>query len=426
MVIQPLSFQVVLASIVGIEGRAADVGGLANLVDRDRIVAPRLLQGDEGLLQQPLSTGHAAVDSSLAHFPTIFSGTRGGDRPELSVRAMPFLEHAAAKVSAFARTVQPEPARECDVTKRAASDVTPGPAGLILHEPARYDALVWLLTLGRERAFREKMLRLASLQPGETILDVGCGTGTLAIMAKQRVGPVGVVHGIDASPEMIARASRKARRAGVQINFKQGAAQELPFGDSQIDLVCTTLMLHHLPRKAREEFAREAKRVLKPNGRILAVDFGEASHVRGDLIARLHRRRGHTKIDEARSVLGAAGLNVLASGSVGSRNLIYVLASPGRPDVAPVAPNAPGNASARPGRAWKRAMVIAAGFAGAATLIAFHVGAGMTLFQAGFEGLTYPISSAIIAAVLIIGLKMALLGGLHRKLRARLGPVLHR
>jgi len=57
-----------------------------------------------------------------------------------------------------------------------------------LHAAARYDFLLWLLTLGRESAFREKMLRFAALQPGDSVLDIGCGTGTLAIAAKRQVG----------------------------------------------------------------------------------------------------------------------------------------------------------------------------------------------------------------------------------------------
>lgn len=69
--------------------------------------------------------------------------------------------------------------------------------GLTLHSAGRYDLLVWFYTLGGERSFREKMLRLANLQPGETVLDVGCGTGTLALLAGRQVGPTGKVWGID-------------------------------------------------------------------------------------------------------------------------------------------------------------------------------------------------------------------------------------
>ena len=78
-------------------------------------------------------------------------------------------------------------------------------SGLVLHGTARYyDLLAWLLMRGREGAFREKVVDLARIQPGERVLDVGCGTGTLAVAAKRRVGPTGTVYGIE-SPEMITR-----------------------------------------------------------------------------------------------------------------------------------------------------------------------------------------------------------------------------
>ena len=98
---------------------------------------------------------------------------------------------------------------------------TPSKTGKVLHGAATYDVLVWLMTLGRERAFREKMLRLAHLEPGESVLDLGCGTGSLAIVAKRHVGPTGTVYGVDASPEMV----RIARQRGVQA--KQLKMEEL-------------------------------------------------------------------------------------------------------------------------------------------------------------------------------------------------------
>ena len=91
--------------------------------------------------------------------------------------------------------------------------------------------------VGRERAFREKLLRFARLQPGETVLDVGCGTGSLAIAAKMQVGPAGKVYGIDASPEILARARKKARKAGVEVTFEQAPGQALPFPDGHFDAV---------------------------------------------------------------------------------------------------------------------------------------------------------------------------------------------
>src|SRR5262245_8558963 len=120
-------------------------------------------------------------------------------------------------------------------TERRHSGATSG--GIILHSPRFYDFLAWLLMCGREGAFRQKALDLARLKPGESVLDVGCGTGTLAIAAKQRVGPTGTVHGIDPSPEMIARASAKARKAGLGIVFRNESIEVLSPPDAQFDVV---------------------------------------------------------------------------------------------------------------------------------------------------------------------------------------------
>src|SRR5260370_6264054 len=127
-------------------------------------------------------------------------------------------------------------------------------AGIVLHEAARYDLLVWLATLGRERALRERIVDLARLEPGESVLDVGCGTGSLVIAAKRRVGDASVVHGIDASPQMLARASRKARKAEADVNFQSALAQALSCADAKFDAVLATMMFHHLPRRVTPRF----------------------------------------------------------------------------------------------------------------------------------------------------------------------------
>lgn len=198
--------------------------------------------------------------------------------------------------------------------------------GRVVHWARQYDLLVWLVMFGREGAFRSKVLTHARVQPGEAILDVGCGTGTLAIAAKRRVGSAGTVTGVDASPEMIARAREKARRADVSVEFTNGVAEALSFADAQFDVVLSTVMLHHLPRPAREACAREMRRVLKPGGRVLAVDFGAAQD-RRSIIGHFHHRHGHVTREDIVSLLTDAGLHVLESGAVGMAGLQYVLAT---------------------------------------------------------------------------------------------------
>lgn len=213
------------------------------------------------------------------------------------------------------------------MTTTISDTVAPATKGQVMRSSARfYDLMVWILTLGRERPFRERLVELARLQPGESVLDVGCGTGTLAIAAKRRVGPRGSVHGIDASPEMIARATRKANKAGVDVTFRTAVVEALPFPDRQLDVVLSTLMLHHLPRPTREQSAREIRRVLKPGGRVLAVDFGMPGRHRKGIIGHLHRR-GHLALDNVIELMSASGLTVVESGPVGVRDLHFTVAT---------------------------------------------------------------------------------------------------
>lgn len=208
----------------------------------------------------------------------------------------------------------------------------PRPVGAVLHSAVLYDAMVWLALRGRERQFRQRLLDLSGLRSGEAVLDVACGTGTLAILAKQTVGRSGMVCGLDASPEMLARARSKAARAAVEVRFEKAVAQALPYADSSFDLALGTMMLHHIGGAARRELAAELRRVVKPEGRVFLVDFGKPEAKRRGFAVHFRHRHGHVALQEIVALLEGAGFQLTESGSVGIRNLNFALATlPHRP-----------------------------------------------------------------------------------------------
>ena len=199
------------------------------------------------------------------------------------------------------------------------------PTGAVIHSALPYDMLITVLTFGRERKFRERLLGPAGLKPGESVLDIGCGTGGLAMAAARQVGASGKVCGIDPSAEMIDRARAKARRASLEIAFEVAWAQALPFPDASFDVVLSTVMLHHIPRAGREEALREVRRVLVPGGRLLAVDFGADPGGHKGLLGHLHRHGGMTARNLS-DLVTRSGFDVVKSGPLRTWDLQFVLA----------------------------------------------------------------------------------------------------
>jgi ubiquinone/menaquinone biosynthesis C-methylase UbiE len=143
----------------------------------------------------------------------------------------------------------------------------------VLHRPRLYDWLVRAHTLGDEGKFRREILQVAALQPGESVLDVGCGTGSLLIEAARSLGSGSRLHGVEPSSEMLVHAQHKAQQHIPEINFVQGSADQIPFPDATFDVVFCTLVLHHLPAAMQLAAVQEMSRVVRPGGRLVIVDM---------------------------------------------------------------------------------------------------------------------------------------------------------
>ncbi|HJX61664.1 MAG TPA: methyltransferase domain-containing protein [Dehalococcoidia bacterium] len=186
--------------------------------------------------------------------------------------------------------------------------------GKVIRWARFYDLATWLMSFGREPGIRRMTIELAGIKKGERVLDVGCGTGTLTIAARRQAGPTGEVHGIDPSAEMIAVASEKAAKAGVDAQFQTAVMEKLPFPDGHFDLVLSSLMLHHLPADVKRAGFAEVNRVLKPGGRFLAVDLAESGGFFEHVIQLLGLHRMEGKLWEAPDMLREAGFEGVESG----------------------------------------------------------------------------------------------------------------
>ena len=139
-----------------------------------------------------------------------------------------------------------------------------------------YDLVMKVLTLGREAALRRTEVELSGAKAGDTVLEVGCGTGTLALAVAERVGGDGQVHGVDIAPAMLRVAARKNARAGSPVSFQVGPIDGLPFPDAMFDVVICSFMIFHMPEDVRRRGLREIFRVLRADGTVLVVDMSQA------------------------------------------------------------------------------------------------------------------------------------------------------
>ncbi|HZJ23609.1 MAG TPA: methyltransferase domain-containing protein [Anaerolineales bacterium] len=135
----------------------------------------------------------------------------------------------------------------------------------------------------RDTLFKSRLIEQAGIQAGHRILDLGCGTGTLALMVK-RSQPDAEVVGLDADPQMLKVAIAKAARERMAVKFDQGMAFSLPYPDDSIDRVLSSLMIHHLKTPDKGKTAREIYRILKPGAQLHVIDFGKPRTFYGKLV----------------------------------------------------------------------------------------------------------------------------------------------
>ena len=139
-----------------------------------------------------------------------------------------------------------------------------------------YDPLLyWVL---RESKFKRCLVEQAGIESGHQVLDLGCGTGTLALLIKRTQQEAEVV-GLDGDPKVLEIAKAKVARSGQEITMDYGMAFDLPYPDDSFDRVLSSLLFHHLTRENKVRTLTEVFRVLRPGGQLHLADWGKPSNI---------------------------------------------------------------------------------------------------------------------------------------------------
>jgi ubiquinone/menaquinone biosynthesis C-methylase UbiE len=158
-------------------------------------------------------------------------------------------------------------------TRGPATQDGPRTRGLRVDGRAQWvDLLEDCLSLGHRKRILKATLDAGELRPGDRLVDVGCGTGELVLMAAHR--GLRDVTGFDATPGMIEIAERVARASRCRAWFEVAVAEALPLPDRSVDAVVSSFFFHHLPSDVKRDALREMWRVLAPGGRLVIADYG--------------------------------------------------------------------------------------------------------------------------------------------------------
>jgi len=126
----------------------------------------------------------------------------------------------------------------------------------------------------REDRFKRLLIAQACLQPGQDVLDLGCGTATLTIMLKQSC-PGAKIIGLDGDPKILAIARQKIAAAGVDVELHEGMAFAPPFAPASFDRVVSSLVFHHLTTENKRRTLAKVRELLRPGGELHVADWGK-------------------------------------------------------------------------------------------------------------------------------------------------------
>jgi ubiquinone/menaquinone biosynthesis C-methylase UbiE len=132
-----------------------------------------------------------------------------------------------------------------------------------------YDTVTRLMGV---TSLHRQLIEQAEIKPGQRVLEIGCGTANLTLLAK-RLQPGADFVALDPDPRALRRARHKSQRRHVTVRLDQGFAEHLPYPDRSFDRVLSSLMLHHLQRPAKTATLHQVARVLRPGGSLHLLDI---------------------------------------------------------------------------------------------------------------------------------------------------------